>query len=138
MKIEQILQQNLRDVKNNVVLYKGEAYHYWDSGLTRHVFVNADKTKVIKFLIEKNHTDYNLEEFQQWEKASPEVRMELAETSLELNGLVIEQEFCNPIKWDDRKMNMKQILFAGRCRHEVGWDKDGNLKCFDLSEYKQY
>lgn len=138
MKIEQILQQKRRDVTNDIVLYKGETFTYWDSGLTRHVFVNADKTKVIKFLIEKDHKDYNLEEFNIWDKASDEVRNELAQTSLELEGSVIEQEFCNPIKFDGRKLSMKQILFAGRCRNEVGWDKDGNLKCFDLSEYKQY
>jgi hypothetical protein len=138
MKIEQILEQKKRDVTSDIVLYNGEAFAYWDSGLTRHVFVNADKTKVIKFLIEKDHKDYNLEEFEVWRKSSEENRTKLAKTSLELNGNVIEQEFCNPIKWDERKMSMKQILFAGRCRHEVGWDKDGNLKCFDLSEYKQY
>jgi hypothetical protein len=138
MKIEQIITQKSKDVKSNIVLYKGETFTYWDSGLTRHVFVNADKTKVIKFLVEERETDYNLEEFEKWERASVEDRTQLAETSLGMDGLVIEQEFCNPIKWDDRDMTMAQILFAKKCRHEVGWDKNGNLKCFDLSEYKLY
>lgn len=35
-------------------------------------------------------------------------------------------------------MNLLQIQFAGKCRDEVGWDKDGNLKCFDLDEYRKW
>jgi len=136
VKIEQILEIDKRDNKQDVILYKGEAWCYFDSGLTRHVFTNKNKTKVIKFLIEKDHYNFNKEEFDVYEKAKD--RQYLAFTTLELNGNIIEQEFCNPIKFDERKLTMKQMLFANRCRNEVGWDKYGNLKCFDLSEYNQY
>lgn len=140
IKIEQILKQEevSSDVKKQVVLYKGEAYTYFDSGLTRHVFVNKEKTKVIKFLIEKDMKDYNFEEADIYKTSSKKIRKEMASTKLECNGMVIEQEYCNPVKMDNRKMTMAQILFASSCRNEVGWTNDGRLVCFDLDEYKKY
>lgn len=136
-KIEHIIQQDTR-VSHDAILYKGEVFTFFDSGLTRNVFTNEDKTLVIKVLIERQYKDYNLEEAEIYENASDEKRAELAETKLVLNGLLIEQEFCNPIKFDDRKLTIPQMLFASSCRDEVGWNKDGKLVCFDLDEYKKY
>lgn len=140
MKIEQIIRQDkITDaVKNQAILYKGEAFSYFDSGLTRHVFVNSDKTKVIKILIDQHSKDYNLEEVEIYKKASKTTKAEMAQTIVTYDGFVVEQEFCNPIKWDNRKMSIPQITFATSCRNEVGWNKDGKLVCFDLNEYKQY
>ena len=140
MKIEHVLQQERLDrtIEKKVILYKGEAYTYYDTGNTRYVFVNDSKTRVIKLLIDQNYKDFNLEEIEIYKNASNETRKEMAETVMNYDGLVVEQEYCIPLKWDDRKMTMQQILFAKSCRNEVGWDKDGNLKCFDLDEYKRY
>jgi hypothetical protein len=102
------------------------------------VFVNADKTKVVKFLIVEKCYNYNEEEFNVWKNASEDDKRKMATTSLDLKNGIIEQEFCNPVRLDERKLSMKQILFANKCRGEVGWAKDGSLKCFDLSEFNQY
>ena len=136
-KIETIIQQDTR-VSHDAILYKGEVFTFFDSGLTRNVFANDDKTLVIKLLIEKQYKDYNLEEAEIYENASEDVRKEMAETKLALDGMVIEQEFCNPIKFDDRNLTIPEMLFASSCRDEVGWTKDGVLVCFDLDEYKKY
>lgn len=140
MKIEQIIEMNTIDesIIDQVIIYKGEVYSYFDSGLTRYVFVNPDKTKVIKLLINKFSKEYNEEEIEIYKNASEEMRKEMAETVMNYDGLVVEQEFCSPIKFDNRTMTIPQMLFAGSCRNEVGWDKDGNLKCFDLDEYKKW
>lgn len=132
-----IIKQDIvtQDIRQEVILYKGETYTYFDSGLTRHVFVNPDKTRVIKFVID-DYIEFNEKEYKIYQNSNN--KSELAETFLEEQGMIIEQEFCNPIKFDDRPLTIKQILFARSCRDEVGWDKDGNLKCFDLSEYKQW
>lgn len=142
MKIEHIILQDKLDesVKKKAILYKGEVFTYFDSGLTRHVFTNESKTKVIKLLIDNrefNH-DFNKEEVDIYTNASEETRKQLAKTELTYDGFVVEQEFCNPIKFDDRKLTIPQMLFAGSCRNEVGWTADGNLVCFDLDEYKKY
>lgn len=139
-KIENIIQLDRIDssVTKQTILYKGEAYTYFDSGLTRYVFVNKDKTKVIKLLIEKDSFDFNLEESEIYNNASDERKKELAKTELTYDGLIIEQEFCNPIKMDDRELTIPQMLFASSCRDEVGWTKEGKLVCFDLDEYKKY
>jgi hypothetical protein len=140
MKIEQIIQFEKREqsITEHVILYKGEAYTFFDNGLTRYVFANADKTKVIKILIEKDHFDYNREEIDIYESVSDDIRKKMAKTELTYNGEIIEQEFCNPIKFDDRSLTIPQMLFANRCRREVGWNKDGELVCFDLNEYMKY
>lgn len=139
-RIETIIQQDKIDVsvQKQVILYKGEAYTYFDMGLTRYVFVNKDKTKVIKLLINKNSVDYNKEEVDVYNNATEEIKSDFAKTELTYNGLIIEQEFCNPIKFDDRKMTIPQMMFATSCRNEVGWNSKGKLVCFDLSEYKRY
>jgi hypothetical protein len=138
-KIEHIILQDTLDdsIRKQPVLYKGEVFEYFDTGLTRYVFVNKDKTKVIKILIKADCIDYNQEELEIYENADEETRKQLAETEMS-DSRIIEQEFCNPIKFDDRKLTIPQIRFAGACRNEVGWDLDGNLKCFDLDEYMKY
>jgi len=137
--IEQIITQGVNSrIEESVIFYNNEIYTYWDSGLTRYVFVNEDKTKVVKLLIESKTHDYNKEEFEIYVNASDEKKKELAKTTLGINGLFIEQEFCNPIKLDARKLNIPQMLFERKCRNEVGWTADGNLVCFDLDEYKKW
>lgn len=137
--IEQIISQGVnRDITESVIFYNNEIYTYWDNGLTRYVFVNESKTKVVKLLIENKSFDYNKEEFEIYDKADNEKKKELAKTTLGINGLFVEQEFCNPIKLDDRKLTIPQMLFARKCRNEVGWTADGNLVCFDLDEYKKW
>jgi len=140
MKIEHVIENKRLDesIKKQAILYKGEVYTYFDSGLTRHVFANDAKTKVIKILVEKDMKDYNKEEVDVYKNASEEIRKELAKTELTYDGYVVEQEFCNPIKFDKRTLTIEQMLFASSCRDEVGWTADGRLVCFDLSEYKHY
>lgn len=139
LNIETILQfQQRRGVRDQAIFYDNEVFTYFDEGLTRYVFVNEDKTRVVKILIDANSKDFNLDEVKRYENASEEVRKEMAETKLVLDGLLVEQEFCNPIKFDDRPLTIKQIQFASSCRDEVGWNKDGELVCFDLDEYKKY
>ena len=140
MKIEQVIKQDKIDssITKQAIIYKGEAYTFFDTGLTRFVFTNKDKTKVIKLLIDKRGMDFNLEESDIYDNASDEKKLELAKTELTYNGSIIEQEFCNPIKFDDRKMTIPQMLFASSCRNEVGWTKEGKLVCFDLDEYKKH
>lgn len=138
-RIENIVKQSrVTDaIKSSTILYKGEAYTFFDEGLTRYVFVNNNKTKVIKLLID-NAYDFNKLEAEIYNKASEEVKKEFAHTKLTTNGTIIEQEFCNPIKFDDRLLTIPQMLFAGRCRQEVGWTNDGRLVCFDLDEYNKW
>jgi len=142
MRIEQIInmEHRNRSIIDSPILYKGECFTFFDTGLTRYVFANADKTKVIKILIEKEEGrfDFNAEEADIYINASDEKKSKLAKTELTYNGTIIEQEFCNPIKFDDRKMTIPQILFASSCRNEVGWTKEGKLVCFDLNEYMKY
>jgi hypothetical protein len=125
----------VEEAEKMAILHKGELYTYFDEGLTRHVFVNPDQTKVIK--IEQSHSgNFNQIENDIYQKASPETKKQMVPTTL-VNGL-IEQDFVTPIKFGGIKLTIAQRLFASSCRNEVGWDKDGNLVCFDLDEYKKY
>ena len=127
MRIEQVINMEHRDRKiiDDVILYKGEAFTFFDEGSTRYVFTNNDKTKVIKILIKKDigHYDFNAEEADIYNNASDQKKAKLAKTELTYNGTIIEQEFCNPIKFDNRPMTIPQMLFASSCRYEVGWNK---------------
>jgi len=137
--IEIILQQDVDiNIQNDVILYKGDIFTYFDCGLTRYVFANEDKTKVIKLRIADRGYDYNFEEFQIYDNATDEHKSQMAITTLEYDGLVIEQEFCNPIKFDSRNLTIPQMKFASSCRDDVGWNKNGILVCFDLNEFKKY
>lgn len=136
---EQYSQENSADV----IIVKGETYTFKSSGLTRRVFANSDKTKVIKVPVKLNTFHFNNEEVDCWNNADDETRLELASTKILENGY-IEQEYLHTLdddttpNWLGRPMTQKEIRFATSCRDDVGYDNDGNLKCFDLHEYKQY
>jgi hypothetical protein len=125
-----------QEAKSMVIMHKGEAYTFFDEGCTRHVYVNADQTKVIKILQSKNSKDYNQEEIDIYTNASDEVKAQMVPTII-TNGL-IEQQFVTPIKFGGKKLTIPQRLFASSCRNEVGWTEDGRLLCFDLDEFKKY
>jgi hypothetical protein len=125
-------------IKREVVLYKGEAYTYFDEGLTRIVFVNADKTKVIKFLVNEDGFNFNKEEAEIYDNAKEEHQSKMARTVIDPSG-IIEQEYCERVEDNpDRAMTMQEILFVSSCRDECGWTKEGKLVCFDLDEYCKY
>lgn len=131
--IEQIIEN--RKEQHKPVLYKGEMYDFFDEGNTRYVYVNGDRTKVIKICKEeKFYEQYNQLEYDLYNK-SQEKHL-LAETTLDEQ--IIIQEFCLPIKWCDKTLTPKEIRFALSCRNEVGWNKNDVLVCFDLDEFKKY
>lgn len=138
-KIEHIVEQNkINDaIKSQVILYKGEAFTFFNKGLTRYVFANKNKTKVIKLCIEQEY-DWNKIEAEIYNNASEKKKSLLAKTKLTTNGMIIEQEFCNPIKFDNRELTIPEMLFAGKCRNEVGWNSEGKLVCFDLDEFHKW
>jgi hypothetical protein len=144
MKIEHIIRKEVlsEEMKNQTLHFQGEQYFYFDSGNTRHVFANKNKTKVVKILINKNgfFTDFNQEEYDIYQNADETTKTALAKTEIHTEGFntVIVQEFCNPIDQDERSMTIPETLFAESCRNEVGWTADGRLVCYDLSEYKRY
>lgn len=125
-------------IKNNhrTVLYKGEIYTYYDEGLTRMVYVNNDQTKVIKQLIHPDEVNHNKIEYDLYTNSSEKDLM--AHTVLSEDGSIVEQEFVLPVKYSDKELTMSEIIFSGRCRDEVGWNSQGKLVCFDISEFKQY
>ena len=127
----------LEEAREMAINYKGEIFEYWDEGLSRYVFVNKDKTKVIK-LHKQRHggPDWNQQEVDIYNNASNEHKSKMAKTELNLG--FIEQEFVTPIKWAGIKLTIPQILFANRCRNEVGWNRNNELVCFDLDEYLKY
>lgn len=120
----------------DVFHYKGDKYTYFDEGLTRSVWVNEEKTKVVKVLHDALNHDFNKDEFETYTNSSEKDRDQMALTELE-DGVIV-QEFCNPIKFDNRPLKLRQKLFAAQCRNEVGWNHAGELVCFDLDEYKKY
>ena len=118
------------------VLYKGEVWDYLNSGLTRNVYVNSDRTKVVKFLIEPLGFNHNQLEGEIYRNSNDKDSMGVTHYDEVYN--VVEQEFLVSIEESDRELTMGQIQFASSCRNEVGWDSEGRLKCFDLSEYKKW
>ena len=135
--IQQIIAKevSLSEARKMVILHKGELFTFFDEGTSRFVFSNDDDTKVIKIL-KNDSTNFNTEEVRIYTEANEEDKIRMVETTI-FNG-IIEQEFCTPIKFGGRKLNAEQNEFANRCRREVGWDKDGNLVCFDLDEFLKY
>lgn len=127
---------NLID-KTHCVYYKGETYNFFDSGLTRRVFVNEEGTKVIKLLINEfegiNHNQIEYDIY-----SSSENKDKLAKTEISSDGNIVEQEFVLPIKFSDKELSLEEIQFAMKCRNEVGWNSIGNLVCFDLDELNKY
>lgn len=126
---------SLQEASDMSIMHQGEIFTYFDEGLTRFVFVNEDKTKVIKLEKEKRGTHFNNLEDEIYRNASEENRKLMAETKL-INGF-IEQEYVEPIKFGSKKLSMSQIRFAQSCRNEVGWRGD-DLVCYDLDEFKKY
>lgn len=145
MSIENIIESDRESLGNkaDIIIINGEIFTYKNTGLTRRVFVNKDKTKVVKILVSDDRFHFNTEEAEIWNKATEERRKEFAKTELLETGEIV-QEFLYTLddpatmKWLGRALTMKEIRFAASCRNDVGFDKDGNLKCFDLHEYKKY
>lgn len=137
--IEQVSNKtSLQQAQGTLIIRNNDTFRYWDEGCTRYVYVNKDRTKVIK--IEKDkysaHRTFNVEEFQKYKNASEEDKKLMVEPTL-VYGM-IEMDFVTPIKFDSRRLSIKQRIFASSCRNEVGWNKDGELVCFDLDEFKKY
>lgn len=126
----------LAEARRMSILHEGQVYNYFDEGLTRFVFVNEDRTKVIKLEKGEDHVQWNQEEYTIYQKASEKQKNHMAETRL-VDGF-IEQEYCEPQKFSGRKLTIPQMIFANSCRGEVGWTKDGRLVCFDLDEFREY
>lgn len=144
-KIEQIVNVNTATVEStaDVILVNGEVFTYKNSGLTRRVFENKEKTLVVKVPIDVEYQRHNDNEATLWNEASEELRSQLAETQRLPNGYIV-QEYLHTLddketqEWLGRPMTNKEIRFAASCRNEVGYDANGVLKCFDYDEFKQY
>ena len=134
MKTEIVSSPFVSQSKSDVLLYKGEAYTYLYEGLSRMVFVNADKTKVIKH--NKTETNFNQLEIDIYTGANEQDKAQMAQTTYNEAFQVIEQEYCRPML--PHEMTLELMLFANRCRGDVGWNSTGELVCFDFAEYKKY
>lgn len=141
--MEIITDQLAREKDEDVIIVNGEAFTYKASGLTRRVYQNKDKTKVVKIALRTSYDTNNRQEFGIYKNASEKVKSQMAETKLLENGY-IEQEFLWTL--DDpltdsmitREITVEEIRFARSCRNDVGFDKNGVMKCHDLEEYKKY
>jgi len=141
--IEVITDRLSQEQDQDVIIVNGEAYFYKASGLTRRVYANADKTSVIKIPLRDSYTYCNAEEVEIYNNASESKKAQLAHTSILDNGY-IQQEFLWTLddpeteKQITRELTIEEIRFARSCREDVGFDKNGVLKCCDLAEYKKY
>ena len=146
-KIEHIINTE-NEFKADCILVGKEIFTYKATGNTRKVYENKSKTFVIKIHINQNEysTDYNKIEEELYKNSDNEIKKQLAETKILENGYIM-QEYLHSLddpdteKWLEKKgiiMSMKDIRFAKSCRNDVGYDEQGNLKCFDIEEYKQY
>lgn len=132
-----------KEQDTDIIIVNGEVFTYKASGLTRRVYQNKDKTKVIKIALQESYYYNNTEEASIYNSMSENVRAQMAETKLLDNGY-IEQEFLWTL--DDpltesmitRDITIEEIRFARSCRNDVGFDKNGVMKCHDLEEYKKY
>lgn len=142
-KLNILTEQHSLENNADVVVVNGEPFFYKNSGLTRRVFANKEKTKVVKIPVDKFGQSYNDQEFDIWSKANLEKQAKLAQTEIQENGYII-QEYLHTIDdpetplWLERDMTQEEIRFSKSCRSDVGYDKEGNLKCYDLHEYNQY
>lgn len=144
-KIEQLINVNTATVesKADVIIVNGEAFTYKNTGLTRRVFENKEKTLIIKVPIHTYDQRHNDKEAELWEEADEETRSQLAETKRLANGFIL-QEYLHTLDdtdtkdWLNRPMTMVEIRFATSCRNEVGYDANGTLKCYDYDEFKAY
>ncbi len=145
MKIEEVSSVQVRTVEADadVILVNGVPFFYKNTGNTRRVFVNKEKTLVVKVPITTLDQQYNDNEAQKWDEFSDEVRTQFAETKL-LEGGYVVQEYLHTMddpeteNWLGRNMTMSEVRFALSCRNEVGYDANGVLKCYDYDEFKKY
>jgi len=89
---EQYSQEN----KADLIIVNNEVFTFKATGLTRRVFANKEKTKVIKVPVKLDTFFYNDEEIKCWNNASEEKRLELASTKILDNGY-IEQEYLHTL-----------------------------------------
>lgn len=144
-KIEHIVDIKTATVEStaDVILVNGKAFTYKNTGLTRRVFVNSDKTLIIKVPITRHDQRYNDKEAEHWDECSEDERTQLAETKRLANGYIL-QEFLQTLdddstpEWLGRPLTMTEIAFASSCRSDVGFDANGVLKCYDYDEFKKY
>lgn len=128
---------------NDVIIVNGEAFTYKNSGLTRRVYANKDKTSVIKIPLKESYTHCNKEEVSIYENAPDKVKAQMAETKMLPNGYIM-QEFLwtldDPLTDETitRDITVEEIRFARSCREDVGFDKNGVMKCHDLEEFRKY
>ena len=111
------ISQYSKENKADVIIVNGEIFTFKATGLTRRVFKNKDKTKVIKVPVQITSFDYNQQEIDIWDNSTIEKKLDLASTKLLSNGY-IEQEFLHTLddvetdKWLGRSMTQKEIRFA--------------------------
>lgn len=123
------------------IVVNGQIFSYKATGMTRIVYENKDKTLVVKKCISDYRDNfYNNEEFEYYQNADEVAKKQLAETFLNENGLIVQEWLytLDDNRFEKPRLSFEQIRFANSCRKEVGFDKNGNLKCFDLPEYKKY
>lgn len=130
-------------VRADAIIINNQIFTFKNTGLTRRVYENADKTLVIKVPVDKIHQRENDNEADLWEKANEETRKQLAETKKLSNGYIL-QEYLHTMDdpdtqaWLARKMTMAEVRFATSCRNDVGYDANQTLKCYDYDEFKAY
>ena len=92
-KIEQIVNVSTATVEStaDVILVNNEVFTYKNTGLTRRVFANKDKTLVVKVPIQVDFQHHNDNEATLWNEASDEVRSQLAETQRLSNGYILQE-----------------------------------------------
>ncbi len=134
----------MKEVKSDAVMFNGEAYVYHNTGLTRRVFVNKEKTKVVKIPVSEHDFEHNRNEAEMWENATDEQRATLTPCRLLSNGW-LEMDFLytlndpeTDVKWGHIELSNLDIQFASSCRNEVGFDTEGKLRCYDYDEYRKY
>lgn len=144
-KIEHVIDVNQAKVETqaDMILVDGAIFTFKNTGLTRRVFVNEEKGIVVKVPVSEYDQKYNNMEAEMWEELNDEDRSKFAETKLLSNGYIIQEylhtlDDLKTLEWLGRDMTMAEIRFAQSCRNEVGFDEEGNLKCYDFDEYKKY
>jgi hypothetical protein len=144
MRFDNVTVVTMAEVKSDAVLWNNEAWTFHATGLTRRVFVNAARTRVIKVPVHRFDYEHNRNEAESWKTLSEEKRNEFAECAILPNGW-LEMEFLTTLndpdvyeKWSHRELSVEELQFASSCRNEVGFDKDGKLKCYDYDEYRRY
>jgi len=139
-----IVHANRKLQEADAIIVNGEAFTFYRSGLTRRVFVNADRSKVIKVPVSKDDYSHNIKEAQMWQEMDEEKRKLfvpcrlLSDNLLEMDFVYILDDPETDKKFGNIDLSISDIKFAMSCRNEVGFDKEGKLRCFDYDEFKQY